>query len=498
MIPPAADPATTPKKPPSQSLEVMWENLRRRDVKAFETGYKTRFRVYVTSIPQIAPYQDFHIDMQRAVVPKTAVQIAKGTKWRNFKRFTVRVYIPRNFKLPAGTLKSGKKSKWMWGAALLKILSRLLKAQYKFEKTKPPSRLKPKKKAPTRRRVITTAPISIAEKFGVELKPQLDMVDIAAPETAVTREWEAERRRAAAYPFKVDFPKSVSARLKKIAKLLSLAEVQREATSEHNTIMGESQYQRSVLRALKEAESCCPGDGERVVRVIMSNPNYPSRPVPHSHRVTLPSGETIFTETDYIVNDDDTDEMGFLPALLGAAVPLIAGALGGGDKKKKGAAPAGADLSALMSQIAGTDEIKNIVRELLATVPPPIKEQVRDVIRSVQAEGGNMKAAETALVKNIEKKFLPAVMKSINALKLAQTQREATSEHNSIAQTAKRWDKMMASQRSVSKNQKKIDNRLRSLQTTVDDVLINNKILPRRAVKLAGGNRGLDILSGRR
>ncbi len=74
----------------------------------------------------------------------------------------------------------------------------------------------------------------------------------------------------------------------------------------------------------------------------------------------------------------------------------------------------------------------------------------------------------------------------------------AAGHQHTLALQAKRWDRLMASQRSVSKNQKKLDARLQSLQATVDDVLANNKILPRRAVKLAGGDRTLDVLSGKR
>jgi hypothetical protein len=231
-----------------------------------------------------------------------------------------------------------------------------------------------------------------------------------------------------------------------------------------------------------------------------------------AHRHRLPGGG--FTEQDYLRDNPCgtsagggfEDELGFIDpiSLIGGAVGAI-GDLVGGDKKGRGGAAAAAPalaiaplVDAIGQKVVGEDQLKSIVRNLLESVPSPVKQQVREVIKAVQAEGGSLKQAEAKLVQNIETKFLPQISKAMEALKLAQTQRLATSEHNSIARTAGRWDQSARRQKKILAKQKKIAADVARLEAIVTETLANNKLVPPRAVRLAGGSRHLDILAGKR
>jgi hypothetical protein len=193
------------------------------------------------------------------------------------------------------------------------------------------------------------------------------------------------------------------------------------------------------------------------------------------------------------------DELGFLPvlaALAPTAIDLVGKALKGKKKGKK-EAPSQTDIPAGIESGADIDDIKTVVAALLATVPPPIQAQVRQVVQQLAAEGGNAKQLQASLVKNIEAQFLPTINKALGALTLAQTQREATSEHNSITQQAKRWETLIDGQRRIDKRLSNQGAAMGALKMNVDRLLAEAKIIPRSAVKLAGGDRHLDILSGK-
>ena len=201
----------------------------------------------------------------------------------------------------------------------------------------------------------------------------------------------------------------------------------------------------------------------------------------------------------------DDDELGIFPLipLISAGASLVGGLLGGG-KKKGGAAPSGGTEAALamgpmMEAIAGkivsSDEIKGIVRELLSTVPSPVKEQVRDVIRSIQAEGGNTRQAQAALVGSIESKFMPTINSAMALLKHARLQREATSEHRGKSNEAKRWRDSRRAQQEIVKRIVNLADRQAAMQSVIDQKLGSSTVLPKSKVSYLGGKRLVDLLA---
>lgn len=221
----------------------------------------------------------------------------------------------------------------------------------------------------------------------------------------------------------------------------------------------------------------------------------------HSHRVAG------YTELAGL-GEWDGDELGFFDplSLVSAGAGLVGNLLGGGKKKDgNGASAAGGAglaiaplISEVMGKIVGEDEIKAMVRELIATVPPPVQQQVRDVIKSVQAEGGSLRQAENKLVANIEAKFMPAITKAMAALKFAQTQRTATSEHRGMIKDASRWERSRKTQKELLKRVKKLGAQQSVTEGIVRAKLGDATVLSKSHAALLGGKPFIDLLASKR
>ena len=232
----------------------------------------------------------------------------------------------------------------------------------------------------------------------------------------------------------------------------------------------------------------------------------------HQHRVKLPGGfNQVMTEPDEplpgmdpIVFDDtmesglwDDEELGVIPfigpaieavgevtGLTGAAKGLFQ-ELGLIDKpKKKSEAPtvvqapsAGID-PALLAALAGKQgpqytgvtptEVQYIVKDLLGSISPPVRQKVREVVQEMKGQN----ASEENLVANIEQRVgtnvMPILNKAIEALKLAQTQTDATSEHRSIVKEQDRW-------RESLNNQQQLMNRIALMEKRIAGAMNNKK-----------------------
>ena len=145
------------------------------------------------------------------------------------------------------------------------------------------------------------------------------------------------------------------------------------------------------------------------------------------------------------------EELGIAPALA-AAIPAavsLAGQLFGGGKGK---ADVGSVLSSVLPALqsagitpetpvgqVGPEAIRGVVRELLATIPPPVREQVLEAIRDARGESAKGAQQAQGVVQQITDKVLPELTAAIAALKLASDQRQATHEHKTLAQVEDRW-----------------------------------------------------------
>jgi hypothetical protein len=94
-------------------------------------------------------------------------------------------------------------------------------------------------------------------------------------------------------------------------------------------------------------------------------------------------------------------------------------------------------------------EVQYVVKDLLRTIPSPIRQKLREVVNEMKGSD----ASEENLVSNIEQRVgsnvMPQLNKAIHALKLAQTQTEATSEHRALVNEQDRWRDNKASQQQL-------------------------------------------------
>jgi hypothetical protein len=183
-------------------------------------------------------------------------------------------------------------------------------------------------------------------------------------------------------------------------------------------------------------------------------------------------------------------ELGFLP-LLAAAIPMVtslAGSLlskkskkGGGPPPEAAQAQSIADiLSKAIGQDAGKGEvsIKDVVRNIVSTVPSPVIGQVKAALQELKLakEAGDNKRA--VLVNAVDNKLGPHVGAILAAAKAASLQRQATYEHNKLKAKTKFRKDVTGSLHRISKRLNHIENRLN------------------RAAIVQGQSR-IDILGGR-
>lgn len=140
----------------------------------------------------------------------------------------------------------------------------------------------------------------------------------------------------------------------------------------------------------------------------------------------------------------DGKEMGIFP-LIAAAIPAVAG-LAGSLLSKKSSKTGGPPPEAgqaqnvldLLTKAVGGNEgegentIKEVVRNIVATVPSPVMAQVKSAISELknQEKAGEQKAV--SLVNQIDAQFQPQITAMLAALKAQQNQTQATYEHKKI------------------------------------------------------------------
>lgn len=254
----------------------------------------------------------------------------------------------------------------------------------------------------------------------------------------------------------------------------------------------------------------------------------------HRHAIRLPGGRRILTEYDILNADGDPvgdmfdsgfeveaapweydEEVGFLP-LIGGLVSSLFGGMGGGDKAAPApaAAPApvvvggggGADIGAIIGALTpaikaagipensplrnvSADQMRSVVKELLQTVPVPVRRQVTQAVEAIQGKNLNASAKLNRVVAQVDNKFKPKLQATLAALTLAKEQREATSEHKGIIRNEKRWRKSAAAQRAQAKRLNAIMGRIDAIGAHVEERLGGKLAIVR-------GGRRIDILGG--
>ena len=166
------------------------------------------------------------------------------------------------------------------------------------------------------------------------------------------------------------------------------------------------------------------------------------------------------------------EDLGFWGAVA-SAVPAVLGSVGklfgGGGGGKKGGDESAA-LGMLQNALGATgakgsspEEIRAVVREIVSTVPSPVRAQVRDALRAIQ--GNNARLAQTKLdiAGKVDAAVKPALAASMAALKQAAEQRQATHEHKEITARA-------AFRRDTGDSLSRIDKRLALLEAQYGNV----------------------------
>jgi uncharacterized membrane protein len=199
---------------------------------------------------------------------------------------------------------------------------------------------------------------------------------------------------------------------------------------------------------------------------------------------------------------DTDEELGFIGPLIAALAPavapvageLLSGLTGGG-----GGGAAGGVMSALAPALSAmglspgtpaagvsSEDLRGVVRELISTVPPPVREQVQTVIREMQAQRGNLEDAGREITQRIDSRFHPAIQGALGALRLGQTQREATHEHQSIVQDSRRWE-------SSEQRQARILSKLDAIERRLGG---RTAVIRGQAVDVLGGAAALGASNG--
>lgn len=138
------------------------------------------------------------------------------------------------------------------------------------------------------------------------------------------------------------------------------------------------------------------------------------------------------------------EELGFLP-MLAAAVPMVASLAGSlmAKKSSKGGGPppeagqAQNVLDILTKAVGGNtgegeNTIKEVVRNIVSSVPSPVLAQVKAAIAEMKNQENAGKQKTISLVNKIDSQFKPQVTAMLAALKAQQLQTQATDEHRRL------------------------------------------------------------------
>lgn len=145
---------------------------------------------------------------------------------------------------------------------------------------------------------------------------------------------------------------------------------------------------------------------------------------------------------EHQLGDEDDTELGFLPALA-AAIPMVtnlAGSLlkGGKDGKPAPEASQAQGVLDVLTRAIGGDEskgetsIKEVIRNIVSTVPSPVIKQVKDAISQMKNAEKSSAASRDLIVNKVDSKFGPQLHALLASLKAQQLQSRATYEHNRL------------------------------------------------------------------
>lgn len=191
-------------------------------------------------------------------------------------------------------------------------------------------------------------------------------------------------------------------------------------------------------------EDCAFGDGGKPKRISNVHTEQAWPYSKQDKRMSLTFPKRIPALTSSLRADAIDNEMGFLP-LLAAAIPMVTSLAGSllSKKGKKGGGPppeAGQAQNVLdiLTKAIGGDEskgensIKEVIRNIVATVPSPVQKQVIAAIKEMRNAQKAGIETRTQLVNAVDAKFSPQVHAMLAALKAGQIQKQATYEHKHL------------------------------------------------------------------
>lgn len=161
-------------------------------------------------------------------------------------------------------------------------------------------------------------------------------------------------------------------------------------------------------------------------------------------------------------DDDGEGELGILPAIpaiLGAAAPLIGSLLGGGDKNSSPAAPA-SPVAASAGSGMSLPAIGGVVADQIRAVPPPVRQQVTDAVREIMDKQKAGQMDVTAMMKQIADLMGPKLKAQLDSVNQAALQRQATFEHESLKARDERWKQNQAAQQAILTRMNDMEKRL--------------------------------------
>ena len=186
----------------------------------------------------------------------------------------------------------------------------------------------------------------------------------------------------------------------------------------------------------------------------------------------------------------DDPEIGFIPAIA-AAIPMVAnlagsllGGIGGGGKGGGGgdnsaaAAKAQDVLNVLTNAIggdkaAGEDSIKEVVANIVRTIPSPVVNEVKKAISELKNKDKAEVAARDLLVNKVDGKFAPQLNALLAGLKASQLQAQATHEHNTLKAENQFRANMMDGMQQIANRLVLLEKRLGSSAIVRGDTRIN-------------------------
>lgn len=170
---------------------------------------------------------------------------------------------------------------------------------------------------------------------------------------------------------------------------------------------------------------------------------------------------------------DDDEELGFLPAILGAVGPLLGGLFGGGGGGSSSAPAPAAPAQAPIVMGGGDSNVNlpaigGVVADQIRAVPPPIRQQVTDAVRESLDRFKSGQADTAALLKDLTAQLGPSLNKQLQEVNNAALQRQATYEHDSLNKSNQRWENNAEAQRRILA-------RLDEMETKIGTAVVGSK-----------------------